>query len=39
LQSLGAPLTDEEVKVAINQLLEDKALGPDGFTGAFYGRF
>jgi hypothetical protein len=36
LQSLGDPLTEEEVKVAINQLLGDKAPGPDGFTGAFY---
>jgi hypothetical protein len=36
LQSLGNCFSEEEVKFVINQLPGDKALGPDGFTGAFY---
>jgi hypothetical protein len=36
LHCLGAPLSEEEVKCAINQMPNDKAPGPDGFTGAFF---
>jgi hypothetical protein len=36
LQSLGDPFTEDEVKIAINQMPSDKAPGPDGFTCAFF---
>jgi hypothetical protein len=36
LHCLGAPFSEEEVKCAINQMPNDKAPGPDGFTGAFF---
>jgi hypothetical protein len=38
LHSLGTPITEEEVKVAITQMHGDKAPGPDGFTGLFFKR-
>jgi hypothetical protein len=36
LQSLGDPFSKEEVKFAIQDMPSDKALGPDGFTGASF---
>ncbi|WVZ87246.1 hypothetical protein U9M48_033916 [Paspalum notatum var. saurae] len=36
LSSLEEPFTEEEVLSAIKELPVDRALGPDGFTGAFY---
>jgi hypothetical protein len=36
LSSLDAPILEEEVLQTIKHLLNDKALGPDGFTGCFY---
>jgi hypothetical protein len=36
LTQLESDITLEEVEAAIKELLVDRALGPDGFTGAFY---
>jgi hypothetical protein len=36
LSSLDAPISEEEVLKTIKHLPNDKALGPDGFTGRFY---
>jgi hypothetical protein len=36
LSSLGDPFSEEEVRKAINLMPSNKALGPDGFTGAFF---
>jgi mannosylglycoprotein endo-beta-mannosidase len=36
LSSLGDSFAEEEVRKAINSMPNDKAPGPDGFTGAFY---
>jgi mannosylglycoprotein endo-beta-mannosidase len=36
LPSIGEPFSEDEVKTAINQMPNDKAPGPDGFTGAFF---
>jgi hypothetical protein len=36
LADLHIPFSEKEVWVTIKQLPSDKALGPDGFTGAFY---
>lgn len=36
LHELGDPFTEEEVKNAIDQIPNDKAPRPDGFTGAFF---
>jgi len=33
---LEAPFTQEEIKHTITSIPSDKALGPDGFTGAFF---
>jgi hypothetical protein len=33
---INGPISEEEVHVALKQLPGDKALGLDGFTGAFY---
>jgi hypothetical protein len=35
LSSLDRPFTDEEIWQAIRQMPQNKALGPDGFTGLF----
>jgi hypothetical protein len=35
LRGLDVPFTEDELKNMINQMPSDKALGPDGFTGAF----
>jgi hypothetical protein len=35
LSSLDRPFTDEEIWHAIRQMPQNKALGPDGFTGLF----
>lgn len=36
LSALEVPFTEEEVWLAISDIPNDKALGPDGFTGRFY---
>jgi hypothetical protein len=36
LHCLGEPFSEDEVKNAINQMPNDKAPCPDGFTGAFF---
>lgn len=36
LSSLAAPFTEDEILQAINQSPQDKAPGPDGFTGLFF---
>jgi hypothetical protein len=36
LHVLGDPVTEAEVKSAIDQMPSDKAPGPDGYTGAFF---
>ena len=36
LACLGDPITEDEVRDAINQMPGDKAPGPDGFTGLFF---
>jgi hypothetical protein len=36
LESMDVPFLEEEVCVAINQMPNDKAPGPDGFTGIFF---
>jgi hypothetical protein len=33
---MDAPFSDEEIWKAINQMPQDKAPGPDGFTGLFF---
>ena len=36
LHSLDDPISEDEIKTAIFQILADKALGPDGYTSAFF---
>ena len=36
LHSLDDPISEDEIKTAIFQMPADKALGPDGYTGAFF---
>jgi hypothetical protein len=36
LSALDLPFTEEEVRTAVNDMPADRAVGPDGFTGAFY---
>lgn len=36
LSALGAPISEEEVWTVIKNMPQDKAPGPDGFTGRFY---
>jgi hypothetical protein len=36
LESMDVPFSEEEVRVAINQMPNDKAPGPDGFTRIFF---
>lgn len=36
LAHLGNPFSTEEIKMAIRLMPQDKAPGPDGFTGAFF---
>ncbi|CAN6573468.1 unnamed protein product [Malus baccata var. baccata] len=35
-RDLVAPITDEEINVAVFQIPSDRAPGPDGFSGCFY---
>nr|XP_043630020.1 uncharacterized protein LOC122601317 [Erigeron canadensis] len=36
VSALGRPISNEEVKLAIFEMGDDKALGPDGFFAAFF---
>ena len=36
LSDLDSPISEEEVRAAINEMPNDKAPGPDGFTGIFF---
>ena len=36
LSGMDMAVSEEEVKVAVDNTASDKAPGPDGFTGAFY---
>lgn len=36
LETLGAPVTQEELEQAISDLKAQKAPGPDGYTGKFF---
>ena len=36
LSDLDIPISEEEVRAAINEMPNDKAPGPDGFTGIFF---
>jgi hypothetical protein len=36
MEGIDDPFSMEEVKHVIDQISSDKALGPDGFTGAFF---
>lgn len=36
LSELDQPLTEEEIKRGISQIPQDRAPGPDGYTGLFY---
>jgi hypothetical protein len=36
LDDLNRDVTEQEIKVVIMQMPSEKALGPDGYIGAFY---
>jgi hypothetical protein len=36
LQHLDEPFTEQEVKIAIQNSLKEKAPGPDGYIGLFF---
>ena len=39
IENLNRPIISTEIKTVIKNLLANKSLGPDGFTGKFYQKF